>query len=65
MRPEASRAHLDALRALTAEERLLVAESLRQFAWSLEASVIAQRHPELSPADVQARVRELFRRDAP
>jgi hypothetical protein len=63
MRPEAARAQLDAIRALTVEDRLRIAESLRQFAWRLKASVIAAQHPELSAADVQQRVREAFGRD--
>ena len=63
MRPEAARVQLDAIRALSVEERLCVAESLRAFAWELQVSVIAQRHPDLTPAEVQQRVREVFRRD--
>lgn len=59
MRPEAARVHLDAIRALSVEERLLVAESLRALAWELQASVIAERHPELTPAEVLERVREI------
>jgi hypothetical protein len=62
MRPEADRVQLDAIRALSVEERLRVAESLRAFAWELQASVIAERHPELSPSEVVERVREAFRR---
>jgi len=62
MHPEAARVQLDALRALSVEERLRVAESLRSFAWDLQASVIAQRHPELTPAEVLQRVREVFGR---
>jgi hypothetical protein len=62
MRPDAARAQLDALRALTVEERLVIADSLRQFAWRLKASVIAGRHPELSEAELQQRVREAFAR---
>lgn len=62
MRPEAARAQLDALRALTVEERLAIGDSLRRFAWQLKASVIAGRHPELSEAEVQHRVREAFAR---
>jgi hypothetical protein len=62
MRPEAARVQLDAIRALTVEERLRVAESLRVFAWELQASVIAERHPELSAKEVQQRVREVFGR---
>jgi hypothetical protein len=62
MQPEAARAQLEALRALTVEERLAVADSLRRFAWQLKASVIAGEHPELSEAEVQQRVREVFGR---
>jgi hypothetical protein len=64
MRPEASRSYLDAIRALSVEERLRVAESLRRFAWELKASVIAEQHPELSTTEVQQRVRGAFRRGA-
>jgi hypothetical protein len=64
MRPEAACAHLEAIRALSVEERLLVAESLRTFAWELQASVIANRLPELSVSEVQQRVREMFGRVA-
>ncbi len=62
MHPEAARVQLAALRALSVEERLRVAESLRSFAWELQASVIAQRHPELTPVEVLQRVREVFGR---
>jgi hypothetical protein len=65
MRPEAARAQLDALRALTVEDRLRIAESLRRFAWQLKTSVIAAQHPELSAAEVQRRVREVFGRGGP
>jgi len=49
-----------ALRALSVEDRLRVAASLRDFAWALKTSIIAQRHPELSEAEVQQLVREAF-----
>jgi hypothetical protein len=62
MRPEAARVQLAAIRALTVEDRLRVAESLRVFAWELQASVIAERYPELSAKEVQQRVREVFGR---
>lgn len=62
MRPEAARVQLDAIRALSVEQRLRVAESLRSFAWELQASVISERHPELSPSEVQQRVRQVFGR---
>lgn len=62
MRQEAARAQLDALRALSVEERLRIAESLRAFAWELHGVMIVQRHPELSATEVQHRVREAFGR---
>lgn len=62
MHPEAARIKLESLRALSVEQRLRVAESLRAFAWELQSSMIAERHPELSQAEVQQRVREAFRR---
>jgi hypothetical protein len=52
---------VESIRALSVEERLRVAESLRTFAWDLKTSVITRRHPELSQAEVAARVREVFR----
>jgi hypothetical protein len=60
MDPNVSAVEAQSLRALGVEGRLWVAESLRDFAWELKASVIAQRHPELSEADVDVRVREAF-----
>ena len=60
MDPRVVHVQVEAIRALTVEDRLRVAESLRAFAWGLKASVIAQRHPELSEAEVTARVREAF-----
>jgi hypothetical protein len=51
---------VEAIRALSIEDRLRVAESLRKFAWDLKASVIAQRNPGLSEAEVAALVREAF-----
>jgi hypothetical protein len=62
MRPDAARAHLEAIRALGVEGRLRVAESLRAFAWELQATVIAERHPALSKTEVLELVREAFRR---
>ena len=62
MDSEVARVQVDAFRALSVEDRLRVAESLRTFAWQLKAAVIAQRHPELSDAEVAARVRDAFAR---
>ena len=50
----------EALRAMTPERRLQVAQQLRQTAWELKAAGIRMQNPELSEAEVQARVREIF-----
>jgi hypothetical protein len=55
MHSETARAQVAAFRAPSVEHRLRVAESLRTFAWQLKPSVIAQRHPERSDAEVAAR----------
>lgn len=60
MDSEATAVQIEAIRAFSVEDRLRVAESLRAFAWQLKASVIAQRHPELSDEEVMARVREML-----
>jgi hypothetical protein len=49
-----------ALRAMTVEQKLAVAESLRAFAWELTRSVIRQRHPELTEDEVLQSVRAAF-----
>ncbi|MGH7657073.1 MAG: hypothetical protein ACREL6_02485 [Gemmatimonadales bacterium] len=61
--PGAGVAYRNALRAMSAEQKLLVAESLRAFAWELKKAAIARRNPELSSTEVNERVREMFRHD--
>lgn len=64
--PPPDRAAVDAqtlaLRAMSVEQKLVVAESLRNFAWELKRSVFARENPRLSAAEVEERVRQLFRR---
>ena len=60
MDPTADAVEVDSIRALSVEDRLRIAESLRTFAWDLKISVTARRHPELSQEQVAARVREMF-----
>ena len=50
------------LRALTASEKVAVMHSLWHQAWSLTAAGIRARHPDWSPEQVEAEVREIFRR---
>lgn len=54
----------EALRRKTVEERLRVAEMLRDFAWEVKRSALRRRHPELSEAQLTERVREAFSADA-
>ncbi len=49
-----------ALRSMTVEKKLMVAESLRAFAWELKRSVIRRQHPELTENEVLERVRAAF-----
>lgn len=63
MLPEAEEVQTKAIRALSVEDKLRVAESLRTFAWELKRASLAQRHPELSNAELLERVRAAFRND--
>ena len=49
-----------ALRAMSVEQRLMVSQALRDFAWQSKRSVIARRHPELGADAVEAMVRADF-----
>lgn len=51
------------LRALTASQKLAVMQSLWRQAWSLKRAGVSAQHPELSPDDVEAKVREIFSRN--
>ena len=51
------------LRAMTASEKVSVMHALWRQAWSLAAAGARGRHPDWSPAQVEAEVREIFQRD--
>ncbi len=61
MLPEAVEAQIEAIRALSVEDKLCVAESLREFAWEVKRSSLAQQHADLSNAELHERVRAAFR----
>ena len=61
MRPEAVEAQVKAIRAMSVEDKLCVAESLRTFAWEVKQASLARQHPELSRAELDERVRAAFR----
>ncbi len=50
------------LRRLTPAEKLSIAYGLRETAWELAGAGVRMRHPELSQAEVEDRVREIFLR---
>jgi len=49
------------LRQMTASEKLAVMHSLWRQAWSLKAAGVSGQHPDWSPEQVRAAVRESFR----
>ena len=51
------------LRAMTASEKVAVMHALWRQAWSLASAGVAGRHPDWSPGQVEAEVREMFRGD--
>jgi hypothetical protein len=63
MHPDAVRAQTKALRAMSIEQKLRVAEALRAFAWEVKRAAIRRRHPELSETEVLRRVRAAFGHD--
>lgn len=61
MGADADQVHRDAIRAMTVEGKLLVAEALRRFAWQVKQSAIRRQHPGLTESEVNERVRAMFR----
>jgi hypothetical protein len=53
------------LRQMTASEKVAVMHSLWRQAWSLKTVGVRAAHPEWSPDQVEATVREIFRDDRP
>lgn len=55
---------LTRLKLMTASEKVAVMHSLWHQAWKFKAAGIHAQHPDWTPAQVEERVRELFRHDA-
>lgn len=60
MRPDAMSVQTEALRRMSVEQKLNVAESLRAFAWELKRAMIGRQFPTLSRDQVLDRVRAAF-----
>jgi hypothetical protein len=60
MLTDADEAQVRAIRAMSVEEKLCVAESLRAFAWEVKRASLAQHHPDMSEAELRERVRAAF-----
>jgi hypothetical protein len=54
------RLQTDRFREMTAERKLELAWEMRELAWELCAADLRARFPDLSEADVHARVRQRF-----
>ena len=63
MHPDAIEAQTQAIRAMSVEQKLRVAESLRAFAWEVTLASIRRRHPTLEEGEVLRRVRAAFGHD--
>lgn len=50
------------LRAMTAEQKVAVMDSLWRQAWALKAAGLRAQHPDWLPEQVEAEVRAMFRR---
>lgn len=50
-----------ALRAMTADQKVRVSQALWEETWEVLAAGVRGRHPEWTPAQVAAGVRELLR----
>ena len=63
MKPDTVAAQTKAIRAMSVEQKLRLAESLRAFAWEIKRAAIHRRHPELREADLLVLVRAAFGHD--
>jgi hypothetical protein len=54
---------LTRLRAMSATEKVASMHALWRQAWSLTSAGVLSRHPDWSPGQIEAEVREIFRRD--
>lgn len=60
MTSDALRIQDEILRRMSPADKLRVSEGMRATAWQLKAAWIRNRSPELSEAEVQDQVREIF-----
>jgi len=54
--------HANALKRMTPNAKLAVANGLRETAWQLTAAGVRLREPDLGEEEVQRRVRDIFLR---
>jgi hypothetical protein len=64
MHPDAVEAQRQAIRAMTVEQKLRVAEALRAFAWEVTRAAVRRRHPGLGETEVLRLVRAAFGHDS-
>jgi hypothetical protein len=62
VRDRAAEVYWSAVRAMSLEQKLRVAEGLRQVAWQMQANQVRARHPDWSLEEVEQQVREVFLR---
>jgi hypothetical protein len=60
MTDDVAQLQIAVLRSRTVEDRLRIAESLREFAWELKRSTLRRRFPELTESELAHRVRAAF-----
>ncbi len=53
------------LRSMTASEKVAIMNSLWRQAWALKAAGLRAQHPDWTPEQVEAGVRETFLHDTP
>lgn len=53
------------LRAMSAEQKVAIMDSLWRQAWALKAAGLRAQHPDWSPEEVEEEVRAIFRRPGP
>ena len=63
--PDTERAYLELLRRQTPSQKARAIHGLRCTAWRLKAAWIRQREPELTNAQLEERVRQIFLRGEP
>ncbi len=57
---DAERVRIQILRGMSPAQKYAQLMMLRRTAWELKAAFVRDKHPELSEAEVQARVAEIF-----